>query len=29
MVKKQLEGTSPETRRQVLGGGAAGFYGLN
>jgi len=29
MVEKLLEGTSAETHRQVLGGGAAGFYGLN
>jgi predicted TIM-barrel fold metal-dependent hydrolase len=29
MVEKLLEGTSAETHRQVMGGGAAGFYGLN
>src|SRR6266850_517460 len=29
MVKKQLEGTSPETRRQVLGGGGAGKLSLS
>jgi uncharacterized protein len=29
MVEKLLQGTSAETRHQVLGGGAAGFYGLN
>jgi predicted TIM-barrel fold metal-dependent hydrolase len=29
MVKKQLEGLSDETRRQVMGGGAKAFYGLN
>jgi hypothetical protein len=29
MVEKLLEGTSAETHRQVLGGGAAGFYGLS
>jgi hypothetical protein len=25
----RLEGVSPETRRQVMAGGAMGFYGLN
>src|SRR5213082_1791254 len=29
MVRQRLEGTSPETRHQVLAGGAMGFYGLN
>jgi predicted TIM-barrel fold metal-dependent hydrolase len=29
MVEKLLEGTSAETHRPVMGGGAAGFYGLN
>ena len=29
MVRKQLETLSPETRRQVMAGGAMGFYGLN
>jgi hypothetical protein len=25
----RLEGVSPETRHQVMAGGAMGFYGLN
>ncbi|HZK91277.1 MAG TPA: amidohydrolase family protein [Stellaceae bacterium] len=29
MVRKQLEGLSAETKRQVMAGGAMGFYGLN
>ena len=29
MVRQRLEGTSPETKHQVLAGGAIGFYGLN
>jgi uncharacterized protein len=29
MVRQRLEGTSPETKHQVLAGGAMGFYGLN
>ena len=29
MVRKQLEGLSPETKYQVMAGGAMGFYGLN
>jgi uncharacterized protein len=29
MVQKQLEGLSAETQRQVMAGGAMGFYGLN
>jgi predicted TIM-barrel fold metal-dependent hydrolase len=29
MVEKQLEGLSAETKRQVMAGGAMGFYGLN
>ncbi|HEX3882150.1 MAG TPA: amidohydrolase family protein [Stellaceae bacterium] len=29
MVRKRLEGLSPETQRQVMAGGAMGFYGLN
>ena len=28
MVQKQLEGLSPETKHQVMAGGAMGFYGL-
>jgi len=29
MVQKQLEGLSAETKRQVMAGGAMGFYGLH
>jgi hypothetical protein len=29
MIKDRLAGTSPEVQRQVLAGGAMGFYGLN
>jgi uncharacterized protein len=29
MVRERLKGTSPETQRGVLAGGAMGFYGLN
>jgi predicted TIM-barrel fold metal-dependent hydrolase len=29
MVEKQLEGLSAETKRQVMAGGAMGFYGLH
>src|SRR5215813_7773140 len=29
MMLDRLEGVSPETRRQVMAGGAMGFYGLN
>ena len=29
MIEKQLAGLSPETKRQVMAGGAMGFYGLN
>jgi len=29
MVRQRLEGTSPETKHQVLAGGAMGFYGLH
>ncbi len=29
MVMKQLEGLSPETKHQVMAGGAMGFYGLH
>jgi uncharacterized protein len=29
MIAKQLEGLSAETKRQVMAGGAMGFYGLN
>jgi hypothetical protein len=29
MVRERLKGTSPETHRGVLAGGAMGFYGLN
>ncbi|MBV9014973.1 MAG: amidohydrolase family protein, partial [Alphaproteobacteria bacterium] len=29
MVRKQLEGTSSATKRQVLAEGAKSFYGLN
>jgi len=29
MIGKQLAGLSAETRHQVMGGGALGFYGLN
>ena len=29
MVRKQLEGLSPETKHQVMAGGAMGFYGLH
>jgi hypothetical protein len=29
MVRQRLEGASPETKHQVLAGGAMGFYGLN
>jgi len=29
MVRKQLETLSPQTRHQVMAGGAMGFYGLN
>jgi hypothetical protein len=29
MVRKNLEGLSAETVRQVMAGGARGFYGLS
>jgi predicted TIM-barrel fold metal-dependent hydrolase len=29
MIRKQLEGLSPETKHGVMAGGALGFYGLN
>jgi hypothetical protein len=29
MVRKQLEGLSPQTKHQVMAGGAMGFYGLS
>jgi len=29
MMLDRLEGVSPETRRQVMAGGAMGFYGLD
>jgi uncharacterized protein len=29
MVRERIKGTSPETQRGVLAGGALGFYGLN
>jgi hypothetical protein len=29
MVRNQLTGLSEETKRQVMGGGAKAFYGLN
>jgi predicted TIM-barrel fold metal-dependent hydrolase len=29
MIAKQLEGLSPETKHQVMAGGAMGFYGLH
>jgi predicted TIM-barrel fold metal-dependent hydrolase len=29
MVRNQLDGLSEETKRQVMGGGAKAFYGLN
>jgi len=29
MVQKKLEGLSPETKHQVMAGGAMAFYGLN
>jgi hypothetical protein len=29
MMLDRLEGVSPETRHQVMAGGAMGFYGLN
>ena len=29
MIMDRLEGLSPETKHQVMAGGAMGFYGLN
>jgi hypothetical protein len=29
MMLERLEGLSPETRHQVMAGGAMGFYGLS
>ena len=29
MIRARLSGASPEVQRQVLAGGAIGFYGLN
>jgi predicted TIM-barrel fold metal-dependent hydrolase len=29
MIEQRLAGVSPETRRQIMGGGAKAFYGLN
>ena len=29
MIAERLKGASPETRHQVMAGGAMGFYGLN
>jgi hypothetical protein len=29
MVRQRLEGLSEETKRQVMAGGAMGFYGLH
>jgi len=29
MVRERINGTSPETQRGVLAGGALAFYGMN
>jgi hypothetical protein len=29
MVRERIKDLSPETQRQIMAGGAMGFYGLN